>query len=101
MEELQLHDLKNMDADDPQSAAKQNRDFRKHLPAVDVQKNARPARHEVPIELAMPAMGRDSNRPMAEDKVQYVYYVITPRNMMSGDQREVIEHGLLRRTTAF
>jgi len=46
MEELQLQDLKNIDA------------------AVEVQKNARPARHEDPTVPSTPANGRESKTPM-------------------------------------
>lgn len=46
MEELQLHDLKNMEA------------------AVEVQQKTSPAKHEDAIEPIPVAMGRESRRPM-------------------------------------
>jgi len=46
MDELQLHDLKNIEA------------------AVDVQQNATPVRHELAIVVSPPAMGRDMRMPM-------------------------------------
>jgi hypothetical protein len=49
MEELQLHDLKNIDA------------------AVDVKQNARPAKQDVAIVPKPPASGRLSKRPIEED----------------------------------
>ena len=38
---------------------------RRPSPAVEVQKNARPARHDVAMLVRPPASGNDSRRPMA------------------------------------
>jgi len=53
MDELQLHDLKNMDA------------------AVDVKQNARPARHEEPTVPRTPASGIENNSPMVGFPLEY------------------------------
>lgn len=38
-----------------------------NLPAVDVKQNARPAKHDVPIDPKTPASGRLRRRPMLGD----------------------------------
>lgn len=38
--------------------------FNESVPAVEVQQNATPARHDVAIVPNPPAMGRDSRRPI-------------------------------------
>lgn len=65
MDELQLQDLKNIDAADPgydNTLVNSQRD----LPAVDVQKKASPAIHEVSTVVRPPASGRDIRRPMMD-----------------------------------
>lgn len=60
MDELQLHDLKNMEA------------------AVDVKQKAKPARHEVAMDVSPPASGRDINKPIASNlKLQQLRQLAT------------------------
>lgn len=66
IDELQLHDLKNMDAADVISL-KLRIKGEHGLPAVEVKQNARPARHDVAIDVSPPARGRDRSRPMVEE----------------------------------
>ena len=65
IEELQLHDLQNIEA-----AANVRRqllgfeDLPRCLPAVDVKQNARPATHEDAMVVRPPANGRDTRAPI-------------------------------------
>jgi hypothetical protein len=63
MDELQLHDLKNIEAGHP---CKLNRHEVNtfSLPAVDVKQKARPAKHDVAIVPRPPASGKLSRRPI-------------------------------------
>lgn len=70
MDELQLHDLKNIDAGQRTQLARSMihsvsiSHTQAHLPAVDVKQNASPAIHDDPTEPNKPASGRDSRTPM-------------------------------------
>jgi hypothetical protein len=63
MDELQLHDLKNIEADSDWLSC-QPGDRRNSLPAVDVKQKARPAKHDVAIVPRPPARGKLSRRPI-------------------------------------
>jgi len=64
IDELQLQDLKNMDAVTyDQTGATLVVDWFDR-PAVDVQKNANPAKQDVAMDVSPPAMGKDMRRPM-------------------------------------
>lgn len=65
MDELQLHDLKNMEA-----GSRRQRDPTWRVsnePALEVKQKARPAIQEVATEVSPPASGRDISRPMFDD----------------------------------
>jgi hypothetical protein len=66
MEELQLQDLQNIDAIGLKSQRSETSgtEVRMHRPAVEVQKNARPARQDDPTVPTMPVSGRESKRPI-------------------------------------
>ena len=64
IDELQLHDLKNMEAGEHGQGGKRRR--ASNEPALEVKQKARPARHEVAMEVRPPASGRDINRPMLQ-----------------------------------
>lgn len=62
MDELQLHDLKNMEAG---SRRQRGQTWRvRNSPALEVKQKARPARQEVATEVSPPTSGRDIRRPM-------------------------------------
>jgi hypothetical protein len=67
MEELQLQDLKNMEAAELviwtglQVGAG-------NVPAVEVKQKAKPAKHEVAIVPSDPASGNESNSPIADSR---------------------------------
>jgi len=66
MDELQLQDLKNMEANKTETI-KTNTirvESANCLPAVDVQQNASPPMHDVAMVPKPPASGSDSSRPI-------------------------------------
>ncbi|KAF7794509.1 hypothetical protein EIP86_005643 [Pleurotus ostreatoroseus] len=63
MEELQLHDLKNMDATRVLQL-KTSKEQGLYVPAVDVKQNAIPAKHEEATEPNTPAIGSESKTPI-------------------------------------
>ena len=65
IDELQLHDLQNMDARN--ALNKQGPSLgsaRKHIPAVVLKQKAKPAKHEEATVPRLPAKGRDRSKPM-------------------------------------
>lgn len=68
IEELQLHDLKNMEAKQEQLRwSDLNRlQAERHEPAVDVKQNATPARHDDAMVPNAPARGIENRIPIAE-----------------------------------
>ena len=70
MDELQLHDLKNIEAGSRHQRGKTWRV--KNEPALEVKQKARPARHEVATEVSPPTSGSDIRRPMFDDVTRTV-----------------------------
>ena len=67
MEELQLHDLKNMDAIKSGHSVRQPiYTSTSYSPAVEVKQNANPARHDDAIVPSVPASGIDKSTPITK-----------------------------------
>ena len=62
IEELQLHDLQNMDA--TELSADRTKSSKNNAPAVDVKQKASPAIHDDPTVPKIPANGRDIKAPI-------------------------------------
>jgi hypothetical protein len=65
MDELQLHDLQNIEAtEEGQHTCEMMSLVSWEIPAVDVQQNARPATADEPIVPNTPARGKDTRAPI-------------------------------------
>lgn len=70
MDELQLHDLKNIDAGNSWPCKLRTRlryPVVNNLPAVEVKQNAMPAMHDDPTVPKTPARGTESRAPIVEE----------------------------------